>query len=1430
MSAPPVINLFDDDNAPGFFDSFSSQAPQDPATTSAGNTTAHQEHIQVQDGTPSFANTSGADSLFNAPSPLARAASVPPPPAVSAVPDVLFSSDQGGSSFLDSIGAQTTLQTSASVPSMPYQSPSYHVGPSSAPVTPVSTPSTSVAQSPLPQSPITTTSPAPIALPSLAPITTQPSPRGAKVQVSSDSIPFGDSHDEFSNMFPVQPAYHDTAHVTHAPPPTTTGPGHYTGFSTPTHNDPSTLFFENLNIQAPSPSALHHAPPGAALTSSSQQAAAPYRSLANYQATHSPQTEPVGHHTQHSSSLSSSSSTIGSPASAHLSSSIGTPGLVSPLVMTPGVSSPQVATPVIASSAQGPAPAAPGTDAPIPFFADSSSSDPFFSAVGNAPPQADSPFGSSAADSFFSNLSTQQHQQQQHQHQPQYQQHHQPIYGQAHPPHQQQLHQQPHAPMHNLQHGYGAVPPTQYQQPHHPGHHDPYAPPPVHAHNTGYATPPQAYAPPSKPSAIPSHVNMHQRSHSYQGLSSMGTSPPFATGMPSNYGSLPLPEGNFPMAQPQQHQPNDLGYPATTSPFHPQQPVAQPPTQPSYAQHQMAAHNMPRNHSVPEMSSIPAPVPFPNMAAAAAPYSQHEPQHPHSNHGHTHHHANAMQPYPTQHQHHPHTAQHPSHQPFQHQQSTFTKYTRAHAIASVGFGGRVALLMPARAAAPAAAGMPNVMVPRSHGMVKVMSVKALVPRDPSLAQLEAFPGPLQANTSKDTVLRFLEARIKDETGQDKDARKLLWDLLKVLIQNYGNISSSSETTSRPEKAIQQILLEASSAPQAPGFLPTPQPAGGDALARLQTLLLTATRVEALQHAMSTNMWAHALVLSQQLGPEAYGNTLAAFVGHHTSEGSPMRTLYLLGAKRSQDLFKGMGAGQSPLLDNWRENVAAILSSPMLSPDDRRLIGEIGDWLWTFGRPAEAAHACYMIADMPFMGLDNPHARIVLLGGDHKRKMRSFANITSLQRSEIFEYSKTLGNPQYSMPALNVFKFIYATKLIDYGMIDLGAKYLQALAAIVKTKSAFQYSPTFIKEVELWEERVRVHTGGKSTTGSTSWLPRALTKGFMNMIMGGNEAQPAPTNVSPRGTGAAAGQGPGMPPNMPPTSNMPPAPVPNYVQPQIPQQGAGPFQPIPPSSISQSTSSLPPISGSPSSMPRAHSFSTAKSTSALNEMDGQSPFANQPAAPRPDAGASSPASTAPAETASPTDDGKAKKGGMLKGWLPWGRARGKQAILGEENKFEYNADLKMWVEKGKPLPTMPAPPPPPPTFDEHSMHTSSSSGALHTGPPTGIPSHLMGGRSASVGSFDYDPGTPTNRFSNSPGAGQGGRRKPRYVDPLNNSIHGNDQGQAAAPAAAPAPFKVFTPQPLTPEQQSEVARTYQQYPPQSEPGAPDYSQHHPPPQQ
>lgn len=47
----------------------------------------------------------------------------------------------------------------------------------------------------------------------------------------------------------------------------------------------------------------------------------------------------------------------------------------------------------------------------------------------------------------------------------------------------------------------------------------------------------------------------------------------------------------------------------------------------------------------------------------------------------------------------------------------------------------------------------------------------------------------------------------------------------------------------------------------------------------------------------------------------------------------------------------------------------------------------------------------------------------------------------MQRTEVFEYAKALGNSQYTLPTFQVYKFIYAATLADLGLLQQASKYL-----------------------------------------------------------------------------------------------------------------------------------------------------------------------------------------------------------------------------------------------------------------------------------------------------------------------------------------------------------------------------------------------------
>jgi hypothetical protein len=155
------------------------------------------------------------------------------------------------------------------------------------------------------------------------------------------------------------------------------------------------------------------------------------------------------------------------------------------------------------------------------------------------------------------------------------------------------------------------------------------------------------------------------------------------------------------------------------------------------------------------------------------------------------------------------------------------------------------------------------------------------------------------------------------------------------------------------------------------------------------------------------------------------------------------------------------ASSSALLDKWRANLAAILATSATqgppnaqAQPDRRVAAELGDRMWGVLGRVEAAHCCYLLADLAHGTVDNPNTRIVLLGADHKHKRATSAsahqsgfpssftvNTDAIMRSEIYEWAKVLGNSQYVLPGIHPYKLAYAAFMADLGFPDVAVQYL-----------------------------------------------------------------------------------------------------------------------------------------------------------------------------------------------------------------------------------------------------------------------------------------------------------------------------------------------------------------------------------------------------
>ncbi|XP_068658655.1 protein transport protein SEC16A homolog isoform X2 [Aristolochia californica] len=637
---------------------------------------------------------------------------------------------------------------------------------------------------------------------------------------------------------------------------------------------------------------------------------------------------------------------------------------------------------------------------------------------------------------------------------------------------------------------------------------------------------------------------------------------------------------------------------------------------------------------------------------------------------------------------------------------------------------------------------------------------------------QAFPGPLVGgNVAYKELNKWIDEKIAKSVFVNLDTRKaehtrLLLSLLKISCQKYGKlrspfgVDSSLLEADGPESDVTKLFASArrSAVTNCLQNLPSESQMRAAAI-EVQNLLVSGRRKEALHCAVDGQLWNLALVLALQLGEQAYIDTLRQMSHRQLVPGSPLRTLFLLIAGQPGDVFSAITSVNAHLqgavapsqhstqmyingmLDDWEENLAVITANR--TKGDELVIICLGDHLWRERGEIAAAHTCYLVAETNFESYSDS-ARLCLVGADHLKYPRTYVTPEAIQRTELFEYSKVLGNSQYILQPFQPYKFIYAHMLAEVGKLSDSLRYCQAMLKTLK-------NPGRAPEVETWkslaaslEERIRTHQqGGYNTNLAPGKLVgklfTSIDRSISRMI--------------------------GVPPPVPSTSQ-------NGVQ----------------GSERESHSAVPKVAMSQSTMAMS-SLMPSASMEPISEWtggDGSRMTMHNRSISEPDFATSQKQVDHSKETSS---GGKAAIAGgpsrfgrlgsqllqKTMGWVSRSRSD-RQAKLGEKNKFYYDEKLKRWVEEGAEPPEDEAALPPPPTTTtfqngasdyninnafKSQIQTSPANGALESKsanmsdhnpaipriPPANQFSARgrMGVRSRYVDTFNKGGGTPTNLF-------------------------------------------------------------------------------------
>ncbi|WCJ25914.1 RGPR-related [Euphorbia peplus] len=702
-----------------------------------------------------------------------------------------------------------------------------------------------------------------------------------------------------------------------------------------------------------------------------------------------------------------------------------------------------------------------------------------------------------------------------------------------------------------------------------------------------------------------------------------------------------------------------------------------------------------------------------------------------------------------------------------------------HALVTFGFGGKLIVMKDASSSSLGNTSFgqelpsPSISVLNMMEIVSDSNVSSVGGRKDNyfsaLCQ-ESFPGPLVGgNVGSKELYKWIDERIANCESCNTDYRKaevlkLLLSLLKIACQHYGKLRSPFGTdalmkeSDAPESAVAKLFASAntngrqftdySTLIQCLQSLPSEGQIQATA-SEVQKLLVSGRKREALQCAQEGQLWGPALVLATQLGDQFYVDTVKQMALRQLVAGSPLRTLCLLIAGQPADVFSSETPSTSGLpnamsqqptqfgtncmLDDWEENLAVITANR--TKDDELVIIHLGDCLWKERSEIAAAHICYIVAEANFESYSDS-ARLCLIGADHWKHPRTYVSPEAVQRTELYEYSKVLGNSQFILLPFQPYKLIYAHMLAEVGRVSDSLKYCQAILKSLKSGRATE-------QVEKWrdialslEERIKAYQQGGLASGK-------LFGSLRNFI------DTARTVVKP--------------------SPRPPiAPSNSQGNLQVSEHHQAMVTRVPASHSTMAMSSLVP----------------SESVEQISEWqgDGNRLKMHSRSVSEPDIGRT-PRQVDGSKETSPNSQGKTPSSGTGSRFARFGfstqllqktvgllrpRSDKKQAKLGEKNKFYYDEKLKRWVEEGVDPPAEEAALPPPPTtstFQNGTLDYNLKSALKNDGsspPNSGSPTFK------STTHADHSSGIPppiptsSNQFS---ARGRMGVRA-RYVDTFN----------------------------------------------------------------
>ncbi|XP_029890074.1 protein transport protein Sec16B [Aquila chrysaetos chrysaetos] len=408
------------------------------------------------------------------------------------------------------------------------------------------------------------------------------------------------------------------------------------------------------------------------------------------------------------------------------------------------------------------------------------------------------------------------------------------------------------------------------------------------------------------------------------------------------------------------------------------------------------------------------------------------------------------------------------------------KFSLPHMAVCFGAGGQLVLVCPHR---PAEGQLAH---------VELHSLEVILRDTKELEELRAFPGPLaREDLHKVDVMTFCQQKIAtscDLSTQKGRDSALLWKLLVLLCRQNGSMvgSDTAELLIQDCRCLEKYkrqnpvanllgLTDDEWMSRQPGTLdlitgevPPVVETQAQIVEKFTKLLYYGRKKDALVWAMRNQLWGHALFLSSKMDPRTYSWVLTGFTSTLATN-DPLQTLFQLMSGRIPQAALCCG---DATWGDWRPHLAVMLSNKVGDMElNHRAIVTMGDSL--AGRGAvEAAHFCYLMADIPFGYFGAKADRMALLGSSHCQAFAQFARTEAIQRMEIFEYCQHLRQPKSFLLPFQVYKLLYASRLADYGLPAQALQYCEQIATALLGQDLASH-PILAQQVMKLAERLKL---------------------------------------------------------------------------------------------------------------------------------------------------------------------------------------------------------------------------------------------------------------------------------------------------------------------------------------------------------------------